>query len=768
MRKIFRGLCFAPAVAVAVLFAGPVVVRGADAVPVLQSATLDDAVVTRRVDALLAQMTLAEKIGQLTQIGPNPIAPGKDPQKLIREGLAGSVLWTVDTAQINRFQKIALEESRLHIPLLFGFDVVHGFKTCLPVPLAMASTWDPALVRRGAELAAKESYAAGINWTFAPMVDIARDARWGRMVEGAGEDPYLGAAMSRAQVLGFQGPSLGTPGRILCSVKHFAGYGAADGGRDYDSCYIPEVTFRNVYLPPFQAAIDAKVGAVMCAYMSLNDLPASGNAWLLRDVLRDGMGFKGFVISDSYSVLSLVNHGLARDPSDAAYRGFEAGVNMDMGSETYLDNAAALVKSGKLSITVVDEMVRQVLEVKIRMGLFEHPYGNTADKEKVFADSSRHDIALTAAQESLVLLRNENKLLPLSKTVKSVAVIGPLADSADDTRGPWTVEGDGTVTILAGIRKAVPNAAIRYVAGGDVQRAYAMPWDAREGKPAPVVMTAAEMQKQEIAVIEAAKASDVVVMVLGERANMSGEAASSASLALGGNQMELLRIVVAMRKPVVLVLLNGRPLDISWASENVPAILEAWYPGGEGGTAVAGVLFGDVNPSGRLPVSWPRSAGQCPVYYAHDVTQAPETDSFFTSRYADVSSSPLYPFGYGLSYTTFAFANLALDKAEIAPDGSLVATVEVTNTGDRDGDEVVQLYIHQRFGGMARPARELKGFERVSLKPGETRKVSFRLGAKELRYWSPLTKTWTVDAADFDIWVGGDCRAPLHAQFSVK
>jgi len=426
---------------------GALPLAAATAPAVTQSAQPGAQTLEQRADALLARMTLAEKVGQLSQIGPNSLGAGYEPETLIRKGLVGSVLWTIDTDLINKYQKMAVEETRLGIPILFGFDVIHGYKTTFPVPLAMASSWDPELVRRASQVAAAESLASGINWTFTPMVDIARDARWGRMVEGAGEDPYLGRAMARAQVLGFQGPSLGAPGGILCSVKHFAGYGAADGGRDYDSCYLSEVELQNVYLPPFQAAIDAGCGAVMSAYMTLNDVPATGNAHMLREVLRHQMGFKGFVISDSYSVLALTGHGYSSDEADAARKALTAGVNMDMGSETYIRNVEALVQSGKLDPRVVDEMVREVLLVKLRMGLFERPYGNTADKAKILGDPAHRALAREAACKSMVLLRNEGALLPLSNGLKRIAVIGPLADSREDIKGPWTAENDVAVSV---------------------------------------------------------------------------------------------------------------------------------------------------------------------------------------------------------------------------------------------------------------------------------------------------------------------------------
>lgn len=725
--------------------------------------------VTQRANALLARMTLEEKIGQLTQLGAEVPGPNKEtPDALIRAGKAGSVLWTFDSDLIARLQRVAVKESRLGIPLLFGYDVIHGYKNVFPVPLGLAATWDPALVERSQAIAAKESWVAGVNWTFTPMVDIARDARWGRIVEGAGEDTFLGAAMARAQVRGLQGPVLGTPERVLTSVKHFAAYGAADGGRDYDSVFVPEVQLRNVYFPPFQAAIDAGAGTVMSAYMTLNDVPASGNRWLLRDVLRGEMGFKGFVISDAFAVQSLENHGFAADNADAAARGLQAGVTMDMASNSYMRQLPALVKAGTVPQRVVDDAVREVLAVKLRMGLFEQPYGAPERKAAVFNDPAHRAATREAAQRSMVLLRNEGRALPLAASLKRIAVIGPLGDSGEDILGSWTVEKGPGVSVLAGIQARWPQAEVTFSAGGDMQRAYPLPWDADQGKAAPALMSAADQQAALAKAVETARQAEAVVMVLGERANMSGEAASVASLALLGNQQALLEAVVATGKPVVLVLLNGRPLDIRWASEHVPAIVEAWFPGSEGGQAVADVLSGAVNPGGKLPVTWPRSTGHVPAYYNHNRTHADETGRTFTSRYAtDAPSSPLYPFGHGLSYTSFAYGDVTLDRTTARAGEPVKVSVTVRNTGAVAGDEVVQLYTHQRSGSAARPQRELKGFQRIHLAPGAAQTVSFTLGRDELKFWSPVTRAWGVEPAAFDVWVGGSSAATAHAEFRL-
>jgi beta-glucosidase len=737
--------------------------------------------VSARVNALLSRMSLQEKIGQLTQVGALDLKPDQRKElgdllpedsvsieDHVRRGEAGSILWTTDPDFISKLQHVAMEESRIKIPLLFGFDVIHGFRTIFPVPLAMAASWDPDLVEKTQAVAAQEASAVGINWTFGPMVDIARDARWGRIVEGAGEDPFLGAAMARAEVRGFQGQQLGTPGRVLGSVKHFAGYGAAEGGRDYDGAYIPEELLRNIYLPPFKAAIDAGVGTVMSAYLDLNDIPASGNRFLLRDVLRRDFGFKGFVVSDAMAVRDLQTHGFARDPQDAAFRGLSAGVNMDMASLTYLRNLESLVQSGKLSVAQIDDAVRPILEVKIRMGLFEHPYADSSAAESILTDPEHRKLARVAAQRTMVLLRNQNSLLPLKKTLASVAVIGPLADSEKEIQGSRGVEKAAkAVSALEGVRAKLPRTRVESVKGADLQRKYPSLVDKVFGIKPTVPLSEDQLKNELDKAVEAARRADTVILVLGELSNMSGEAASRASLDLPGNQQQLLEAVVATGKPIVLVFLNGRPLNISWAAEHVPAILEAWYPGTEGGNAIADILFGDANPEGRLPVSWPRTTGQVPIYYAHNLTHQPEDDKNFTSRYLDVPTPPLYPFGYGLSYTPFAFSNLQLSQATLAPGESLQVSIDVENTGLSSGNEVVQLYVHQRAGSASRPVRELKGFQRALLAPSEKKTVRFTVGKDELSFWSPEAKAWVEESEEFDVWVGGDSTSSLHASFRV-
>jgi len=725
--------------------------------------------VAERVETLLGRMSLEEKIGQLAQISGADFMPGPKAEEIIRKGRAGSVLWLNDTKRFNELQKIAVEESPSGIPLLFALDVIHGYRTIFPVPLAMASSWDLAMAERAQAVAAREARAAGLHWTFGPMVDIARDARWGRIVEGAGEDPYLGAAMAAAQVRGFQGNDLSDPERVLACAKHFAGYGAADGGRDYDPVFLPEAQLRNVYFPPFVAAVKAGVGTFMSAYMDLNNVPASGNRWLLRDVLRGEWGFEGFVVSDAFAVGNLVIQGHARDARDAALRSLEAGLNMDMASSSYLENLVDLVNDGSLSMDQIDEMVRPILAVKVRMRLFEHPYVDETRLEKVITLPEHRQASRLAAQRSMVLLRNEGGLLPLSKNLKNVAVIGPLADSMEATEGSWMVFGHkpAAVTVLQGLRAKLPGAQVTYAPGPEIRRDIPSWFESMMSGSKKPVQTPEEAEAAFQAAVETARAGDQVVMVLGETAEMAGEAASRASLDLPGRQEELLKAIVALGKPVVLVLLNGRPLSINWAAQHVPAILEAWEPGTEGGNAVADILFGDVNPGGKLPVSFPRKGSHAPLYYARNLTHSPEGSRMYNPRYWDGLPVPLYPFGYGLSYTTFQFTNLKVSAAQVKVGSSVTVSVDVTNTGSLAGDEVAQLYIHQRWGSDSRPMRELRGFERITLQPGDTKTATFHLGPDELGYWSTNANGWIQEAAGFDIWVGADSLATLHADLEV-
>jgi beta-glucosidase len=737
-----------------------------------------------QVDELIAQMTPAEKAGQLTQyfyfrlpagaeaepaLGLDVDEQPKMVESALREGGAGSLLFVTDPAEINRLQRLAVEGHRLGIPLLFGFDVIHGLRTILPVPIAMAASWDPETIEGGQSVAAREARAVGIHWTFAPMVDIARDPRWGRIVEGAGEDPYLGAAVAVAQVRGFQGGELGAPERVIAGPKHLAGYGGALGGRDYDEVNLSDSELENVYFPPFTAAVGAGAGNVMTAYMDLNGIPAAGSRWLFTEVLRDTWGFKGFVVSDANVVRNLVTHGFASDLSDAAARAINAGVDMEMAiSDPAYAHLPEALESGAASPQAVDASVRRVLEAKIRMGLFDAPYIDEDRSREVLADPAHREVARVAAERSAVLLRNEGGLLPLDAgRLGSIAVIGPLADSRRDTIGPWVFDFDldETVTVLEGIRGRIGQSVhVDYARGVRVgQRVFPSMFDMFGGNSAadPEGFDEEAEFQQAVAL---ARGADVAVVVAGEWQNMIGEAASRSSLELPGRQLELLQTVVATGTPVVLLVMNGRPLDLRWPAEHVPAILDIWYPGTRGGAAVANLLFGDVSPGGKLPFSWPRTVGQVPMVYAHTRSHEPENQA---RRYWDEASTPLFPFGYGLSYGRFRYANLTVDQPAITTDGTVTVSVEVTNTADREADEVAQLYIHQRYGSASRPVRELKGFRRVTLAAGESRTLQFPVGPNERRYWNAAVRDWVSDSSAFDVWVGGDSTAQLSTTFEV-
>ncbi|MEO8737836.1 MAG: beta-glucosidase BglX [Edaphobacter sp.] len=730
------------------------------------TARIGDAESTRFVNDLLRKMTLEEKIGQMSQIALNQ-PQDISPDQRILKGQVGSFLFVTDPNEINRLQHIAVERSRLHIPLIFGFDVIHGFRTIYPVPLALAASWDPAMVEHVQSMAAREASAVGVNWTFAPMVDIARDPRWGRIMEGAGEDPFLGSQMAAAQVRGFQGDKLGSPNHILACVKHFAGYGAAEGGRDYDSSNISDEQLWNVYLPPFEAAIRAGSGSLMPAYMDLNGVPAAGNKFLLHDVLRDKWKFNGFVVSDWDAVFNLTTHGFASGPEDAAARAVNAGVDMEMTGHVYRDELPAAVKDVLVRESTIDESVRRILMAKYRLGLFRHPYVVPSNAAAELLSSAQRKAARAAAERSAVLLRNEGGVLPLSKSLTSIAVIGPLADSKPDIMGSWSLAGhpDDAITVLAGIRERVGSGVtVSSTKGVEIKRGQPSIFDSQFPSPQPVLKTDAQRDAEFAHAIDLVKQSQVAVLVLGEAQNMSGERASRSTLMLPGRQEQLLEAAVATGKPIVLVLLNGRPLNITWASQHVPAILDAWYPGTEGGNAIADLLFGDANPGGKLPITWLRSVGQVPIYYAHNLTQIPDAPD---TRYWDGSSAPLYPFGYGLSYTSFKLDSLKESASSIKSGSSLTVSVNVQNTGSVAGDEVVQLYTHQRSGSASRPVRELKGFRRITLKPGEKQTVTLTLDTHELGFWSPQTHRWSIEPGTFDLWVGRDSEATNHTTFTV-
>lgn len=757
-----------------------------------------------RVEALIARMTPEEKAGQLTQLFAFDYLPQAMIEDAVAKGRVGSLLYVKDAATCNRLQKLALETSRLKIPLLIGNDIVHGAATVFPVPLALSASWDPALVEAVQAASAREARAFGIHWTFAPMLDIARDPRWGRIVESAGEDPYLGAVMGAAQVRGFQGERLGAPDHLIAGPKHFAGYGAALGGRDYDEVNLSDNELWNVYLPPFQAAVRAGAGNIMSAYMGLNGVPAAANRWLLTDVLRRDWRFEGFVVSDADGVKNLVTHGLAFDLQDAAARALNAGLDMEMAFAWHLEDAAftrlpAALKAGQITRAQLDAAVRRVLTIKMRMGLFDNPYVDPRAAAR-FANFSPHrELARQAAQRSAVLLRNDvlfrndmtrhddtgepdaaksraqntsgTALLPLSaQRLRSIAVVGPLADSHRDILGPWVfhqADRNNALSVLAGIRAKIAEkgapARVDYAPGVEMpERVFPSPFDQLfppEPKPEPFDVRA-EFDKA----VTLAQHADVAIVVLGESQNQVGENASRSSLSFPGDQQRLLEAVAATGTPVVLVVMSARPLDLRWAKEHVPAILDIWYPGIEGGAATANLLFGDAVPGGRLPFNWPRDVGQVPIPYAQLLSQAPDAAG---RRYWNEESTPLYPFGYGLSYAAFAYSNVRIDKARVRVGEQVVVSVDVRNTGAVAADETAQLYLHQRHGSAARPRRELKGFQRISLAPGETRTLRFSLGPDALRYWSAARRDWVLESSVFDVWVGSDSTAAAKTQFET-
>ncbi|WP_435113477.1 glycoside hydrolase family 3 N-terminal domain-containing protein [Nocardiopsis synnemataformans] len=740
-----------------------------------------------RVHDLLSRMNIEEKIGQLTQyfyLGVPDLPDDFDIEALppehrafvelpklieaeMAKGHVGSTLFVHDTATINRLQRIAVEQTRLGIPLLFGFDVVHGLRTVLPAPIGLTASWDPTLIEDAQAVAAREARAVGIHWTFAPMIDVARDPRWGRIFESVGEDPVLGAAVAAAQVRGFQG-DLGAD-RILAGPKHFVGYGAARGGRDYEDAELSDSELWNVYIPPFRAAIEAGAGNVMSAYMDLNGIPAAANRWLLTDILRNELGFDGFVVSDANAVRSLETQHLAKDQSDAAVRALTAGLDMEMAmSDAAFSRLPQAVADGQISLSSIDTAVRRVLKAKFRLGLFENPYTNENAVAAVLGSTSHRDLARTAAERSIVLLKNSDGTLPLnSDTHASIAVIGQLADSKRDLLGSWVFDHDTseTVTILEGLRSRLRNAEISYTPGaGITERHFPSQFDRAD--PTITATPADWDDDTEIArAVEIAASADVAVVVVGQRQNQSGEKASTGTLDLPGRQLEQLQRITATGTPVVVVVVSGRPLDLRWADEHVGAIVQAWHPGTRGGDAVAAVLIGDTSPAGRLPFTWPRHVGQVPMIYAHYRTFEPENAG---SRYFEEESTPLYPFGYGLSYASFEYTDLHLDQDEIAIGDTASVQVTVRNTSKRPADEVVQLYIHQRYGTSSRPLRELKGFQRVALGPGEQRTLTFPLGPQQLRYWSSATRGHVQDATTIDIWVGGDSTAALATTLRVR
>jgi beta-glucosidase len=744
--------------------------------------------VERKIDALLARMTLEEKLGQLQQLGGD--VGGKAEAALLelaRKGLLGSTLGVRGARNANELQRAAMEGSRLKIPLIFGFDVIHGYRTIFPIPLGEAASWEPSTAERSAYVAATEARAAGVQWTFAPMVDVARDARWGRIAEGAGEDTYLGSQMARARVRGFQGSDYSAPDRVAACAKHFVAYGAAESGREYNTTDMSEQRLREIYLPPFKAAVDAGVATLMSAFNDLNGVPASGNHFTLTKILRGEWGFDGFVVSDYTSVQEMIAHGYAADGSDAARLSLTAGVDMEMVSRLYNQNGTALLGQGKLRMADVDEAVRRILRVKYRAGLFDRPYVDEAREAAVTLSAENLRAAREVAARSMVLLKNERETLPLDKQLRSIAVVGPLADDPRAILGSWSGDGrpQDSVTVLAGIKaKVSPRTKVLYakgvaIEGRGVTGNYDAPPPAPSGAGGTNVASSADTEAARLATtpaavnsiaeaVRVAREADMIVVAVGETAEMSGEAAARTSLDLPGRQLELLQAIQQTGKPYVVVLMNGRPLSINWLAENSPAILETWFSGTEGGAAIADVLFGDVNPGGHLPVTFPRAVGQEPLYYNRPNTGRPPSGEKYTSKYLDVPVGPLYAFGHGLSYTTFRLSNLRLSAPRITITGSVEASVDVENTGRREGDEVVQLYMQDVAASRVRPVKELRGFKRITLQPGERRTLSFTLTPAELGFYNEEMR-FVVEPGAFKVMAGRSSADPemLEAAFEV-
>lgn len=728
----------------------------------------------QKIDALLGQMTLEEKIGQLNQYsssfdltGPAPQSGDKrDRYEQIKRGQVGSMLNVIGAAATREAQKLAVENSRLHIPLLFGYDVIHGYRTMFPVPLGESASWDLAAIEASAHVAATEAAAAGIHWTFAPMVDIARDARWGRIMEGAGEDPYLGSLIAAARVRGFQGKDLAAVDTIAACAKHYAAYGFAEAGRDYNTVDLSEQTLRNVVLPPFKVAADAGAATFMNSFNEIGGVPSTGNVHLQRDILKGEWGFAGFMVSDWGSIREMLNHGVAQNLAAAAQLAIVAGCDMDMESRAYVGHLAQLVQSGRVDVKLIDDAVRRILRVKFALGLFDDPYrycDPQREKQELLAPAHL-ETARDVARKSIVLLKNAGNLLPLDANLRRIAVIGSLAADKDVPLGSWRAQAvpNSAVSLLEGIQASVGSAAeVVYAEGAALAIG---PRSFRE----PVAFNTSDRSGFPAA-IEAARQADVVVLALGEEAFQTGEGRSQVEIGLKGVQDELLRAVCAANKNVVVVLMNGRPLTIPWMAENVPAIVEAWHLGSQAGHAIADVLFGRYNPSGKLPVSFPRTVGQLPLYYNHKSTGRPVNGegNVFWSHYTDAPNTPLYPFGFGLSFTTFGYSDIRLSQREIAANETLRVTVTVTNVGTRAGKEIVQLYVRDLVGSVTRPVKELKGFRAVELAPGQAQDVTFDLTAADLAFYTARGR-WEAEPGDFRVFVGTNSAETKEASFTLR
>lgn len=726
-----------------------------------------------RVDSVLKLMTLEEKVGQLNQYngfwditGPTP-KEGQAAKKYedLKKGLVGSMLNVKGVKDVKALQKIAVEQTRLGIPLLFGFDVIHGYKTISPIPLAEAASWDLEAIKKSAAMAAEEAAAVGLNWTFAPMVDISRDARWGRVMEGAGEDSFLGSKIAVARVQGFQGEDLAATNTILACAKHFAGYGFAESGRDYNTVDVSENVLQNTIFPPFKAVVDAGVRTFMNSFNELNGIPATGNAYLQREVLKRDWNFDGFVVSDWGSINEMISHGYAKDSKHAAEIAINAGSDMDMESSAYVEHLVALVKEGKVKESIIDDATRRILKVKFELGLFDDPY-KYCDETRELATVGKLEFqeeVLDMAKKSIVLLKNEKELLPLKKSGQKIALIGALANDKTSPLGSWRIAADdnSAVSVLEGLQKYTGN-TLSYVKGADVT----------EGRTQFIWETKINTTDKSgfAEAIAVAKQADVVVMVLGEHGLQSGEGRSRTDIGLPGVQQELLEAIYKVNPNVVLVLNNGRPLAIPWADENIPAIVEGWHLGTQSGNAIAQVLYGDYNPSGKLPMTFPRNVGQVPIYYNYKNTGRPvmnEPESVFWSHYIDQENTPLYPFGHGLSYSKFEYSNLQLSSKAFAKNGKIEVSVNIKNTGKVAGKEVVQLYIRDLIGSVTRPVKELKGFEMIELQPNETRKVVFTIDEKTIEYFTANRK-WEAEAGDFKVFLGGSSVTKLEGDFQYS
>ncbi len=726
----------------------------------------------KSVDSILKLMTLEEKIGQMNQYngfweitGPVP----KDGQAALKyqhlkKGWVGAMLNVKGVKDVRALQKIAVEETRMKIPLLFGFDVIHGYKTISPIPLAEAASWDLQAIKKSAEIAAEEAGAVGINWTFAPMIDISRDPRWGRVMEGAGEDTFLGSRIAEARVIGFQG-NLSTNKNILACAKHFAGYGFAEAGRDYNSVDVSENTLQNIIFPPFKAAADAGVRTFMNAFNDLNGIPATGNKYLQRTILKQNWNYKGFVVSDWGSINEMVNHGIARDNKHAAELAINAGSDMDMESYSYIEHLLALIKEKKVKVSTIDDAARRILKTKFELGLFKNPYNYCDEKyeKETVGKQEFQDGVLDIAKKSIVLLKNSNSLLPLKKEGLKIAIIGALANDKTSPLGSWRIAADDetAVSVLEGLQKYTNN-KITYAKGANVVVGRTQfVWETKVNETDKSGFDEA---------ITIAKNADVVIMVLGEHGLHSGEGRSKTDLKLPGVQQELLESVFKVNKNIVLVLQNGRPLCIPWAAENIPSIVEAWHLGTQSGHAIAQILYGDYNPSGKLPMTFPRNEGQIPIYYNYKNTGRPtmnEPESVFWSHYSDEKNTPLYPFGHGLSYSNFEYSNLKLTSESLSKDKEIKVSFTLKNNSNINGKEVVQLYIQDVVGSVTRPVKELKGFEMVSLNANESKTITFTINEKTLEFYTANNK-WETEAGNFKIFVGGSSSTVLESKFEFK